>query len=216
MIDLNPNEKLFGFEVKLTDMVNDINSKVYLLSHIKSGARVIVAKNDDENRVFFISFKTPPTNSQGTAHIMEHSVLCGSEKYDIKDPFNELSKCSLNTYLNALTYSDKTVYPIASTNEKDFKNLMDVYLDAVFNPLIMKQKNIFLQEGWHYEIDEETDELKYNGVVYNEMKGATSDPERILDNEINKSLFKSSCYRYDSGGDPDEIPNLSYEDFVSF
>ena len=165
----------------LQEELPDIHSAGYLFRHKKSGARVAVVLNDDENKVFHIAFRTTPVNSKGTPHIMEHSVLCGSRKYPSKDPFVELVKGSLNTFLNAMTYSDKTMYPVASCNEQDFKNLMDVYLDAVFYPNIYKREEIFRQEGWHYELKSPEDELIYNGVVYNEMKGAFSSPEDILD-----------------------------------
>ena len=152
--------------------VEEVNSTAFLLEHKKSGARLFLLSNDDENKVFSIGFRTPPSDSTGVAHILEHSVLCGSENFPVKDPFVELVKGSLNTFLNAMTYPDKTVYPVASTNDKDFQNLMDVYLDAVLHPNIYREPKIFLQEGWHYELDDEEGELKINGVVYNEMKGA--------------------------------------------
>lgn len=216
MTNFKINEKYYGFILTAKEYIEDINSDVYLFNHEKSGARLIYVSNDDKNRVFFTTFKTPPENHKGTAHIMEHSVLCGSEKYRVKDPFNELAKGSLNTYLNALTYADKTVYPIGSTNEKDFENLMNVYIDAVFNPLIYERKEIFLQEGWHYEFNEDKTKLKYTGVVYNEMKGAFSDPERILAGTISESLFSNSPYKYESGGDPEYIPQLTYNEFIDF
>ena len=151
----------------------------------------------------------------GTPHILEHSVLCGSKKYQAKDPFNELAKGSLNTYLNALTYADKTMYPVASRNEKDFMNMMDVYLDAVFYPRIYDKKEIFMQEGWHYVLEDNAP-LSIKGVVYNEMKGALSDPERILDNAISRSLFPTTTYGFESGGNPEAIPSLTYEKFLEF
>ncbi len=172
--------------------------------------------NDDENKVFYIGFRTPPKDSTGVAHIIEHTVLCGSEKYPIKDPFIELAKGSLNTFLNAMTYPDKTVYPVASCNDKDFKNLMDVYLDAVFHPNIYREEKIFRQEGWHYELESAEDELTINGVVYNEMKGAFSSPDDVLYREIMNSLYPHTSYAVESGGDPDVIPELTYEDFLAF
>ena len=171
---------------------------------------MIYIKTDDDNKVFMIAFKTPPVDDTGVSHIMEHSVLCGSKKYPLKDPFVELAKGSLNTFLNAMTYPDKTVYPVASRNDKDFKNLTDVYLDAVFNPLIYADEGIFRQEGWHREGD------GISGVVYNEMKGALSTPEAKLENVIMKALFPDTCYKYESGGDPKSIPNLTYEMFIDF
>lgn len=204
----------YGFKVKNKEFINDLDSEAYLFEHEKSKARLIYLKNDDENKVFFITFKTPPKDDCGTAHILEHSVLCGSKKYKLKDPFVELAKGSLNTFLNAMTFGDKTMYPIASKNHKDFNNLMSVYLDAVFNPLIYERKEIFMQEGWHIEVEKGA--LNFNGVVYNEMKGALSDPEVILNNEVEKSLFSTSVYKYESGGDPLEIVNLTYEDFLDF
>lgn len=216
MINLEEGNLYFGFRLQQVSEIKDIDSIGYLFFHEKSGAKLFYVKNQDDNKVFFVSFKTPPENDCGTAHIMEHSVLCGSKKYPLKDPFNELAKGSLNTYLNAMTFSDKTMYPIASRNNKDFDNLMHVYLDAVFCPLIYEKKEIFMQEGWHYHIEEEKDPIIYKGVVYNEMKGALSNPERILANTISKSLFPHSIYRYESGGDPETIPNLSYEEFLNF
>lgn len=216
MINLEEGNLYFGFRLQKVSEIKDIDSIGYLFFHEKSGARLFYIKNQDDNKVFFVSFKTPPENNCGTAHIMEHSVLCGSKKYPLKDPFNELAKGSLNTYLNAMTFSDKTMYPIASRNEKDFDNLMYVYLDAVFCPLIYERKEIFMQEGWHYHIEEEKEPIIYKGVVYNEMKGALSNPERILANTISKSLFPHSIYQYESGGDPEAIPNLSYEEFLNF
>lgn len=215
-MDFEKDKSYFGFRIIESQQVEDINSMCYVFVHEKSGAKLFYAKNDDNNKVFFVSFKTPPTDDCGTAHILEHSVLCGSKKYPAKDPFNELMKGSLNTYLNAMTFSDKTMYPIASCNNEDFKNLMDVYLDAVFNPVVLKEEKIFKQEGWHYELEEKDSPVTINGVVYNEMKGAMSSPERVLNNAINKSLFKDSIYKFESGGDPDAIPKLTYENFIDF
>jgi len=196
--------------------VADINSKAYICEHIKTGAKVLLLENDDNNKVFNIGFRTPPFDSTGLQHIMEHSVLCGSKKYPSKDPFVELAKGSLNTFLNAMTFPDKTVYPVASCNDKDFMNLLMVYLDAVFYPNIYSKEEIFMQEGWHYEIENADDAIGINGVVYNEMKGVYSSPEDQLGRKITDSLFPESCYGYESGGDPEDIPNLTYEDFLDF
>lgn len=184
--------------------------------HRKTGAKIFTLRTEDINKVFMIGFRTTPEDSTGVAHIMEHSVLCGSEKFPLKDPFVELVKGSLNTFLNAMTYPDKTVYPVASCNDKDFMNLMDVYLDAVFHPNIYKEKKIFLQEGWHYEFSEEDDELTLNGVVYNEMKGAFSNPDSVLERFTLNALYRGTTYEHESGGDPEEIPNLTYEQFLEF
>ncbi len=196
--------------------VEELNSVAYFLEHKKSGARLFLLSNDDENKVFSIGFRTPPSDNTGVAHILEHSVLCGSEKFPVKDPFVELVKGSLNTFLNAMTYPDKTVYPVASTNDKDFQNLMDVYLDAVLHPNIYREPKIFMQEGWHYELESEDGELKYNGVVYNEMKGAFSSPESVMERYTQKMLFPNTCYGFESGGDPKDVPKLSYEAFLDF
>ena len=196
--------------------IEELKSRAVLLKHKKSGARVAVLSNDDPNKVFHIAFRTPPSDSTGVAHILEHSVLCGSRDFPVKDPFVELVKGSLNTFLNAMTYPDKTVYPVASCNDADFQNLMHIYLDAVFYPNIYKYKEIFMQEGWHYELDDPEGELKYNGVVYNEMKGAFSSPEQILYRKITETLFPDTTYGVESGGDPEDIPNLSYEAFLDF
>lgn len=209
-------EKLPQYELIEKRKIDDLNSESYLLRHKKSGARVAILENDDSNKVFYIGFRTPPKNSTGVAHILEHSTLCGSEKYPSKDPFVELAKGSLNTFLNAMTYPDKTVYPIASCNDKDFKNLMDIYLDAVFHPNISKNDKIFKQEGWHYELENADDELKINGVVYNEMKGAFSSPDDVIAREIFNSLYPDTAYGVESGGDPDVIPELSYQEFLEF
>lgn len=196
--------------------IKDLNSIGYILKHKKTKAKVVLLENDDENKVFYIGFRTPPKNSTGVAHILEHSVLCGSEKYPLKDPFVELAKGSLNTFLNAMTYPDKTVYPVASCNDKDFENLMNVYLDAVFYPNIYKEKKIFMQEGWHYHLEKPEDDIQYNGVVYNEMKGAFSSPDDVLDRTVLNALYPDNTYSNESGGDPDNIPDLSYEEFLEF
>lgn len=196
--------------------LKDINSQGYLFRHKKSGARVSVVSNEDENKVFYIAFRTPPEDSTGVPHIIEHTVLCGSEKFPVKDPFVELVKGSLNTFLNAITYPDKTIYPVASCNEKDFQNLMHVYLDAVFHPNIYQHEEIFRQEGWHYELEEKDAPITINGVVYNEMKGAFSSPEGVLDRMILNSLFPDTAYHHESGGDPEVIPQLTYEDYLNF
>ena len=207
--------KLTAYEVLEQRPVSDLNSEGAILRHKKTGARVCLLSNDDENKVFYIGFRTPPEDSTGVAHINEHSVLCGSEKYPVKDPFVELAKGSLNTFLNAMTYPDKTIYPVASCNDKDFANLMDVYLDAVFHPNIYKERKIFEQEGWHYEADEDGN-LIYNGVVYNEMKGAYSSADDVLEREIMNELFPENAYGVDSGGKPENIPDLTYEQFLDF
>ncbi len=205
-----------AYEVLKEKKVAELNSTAHLLEHKKSGARLFLLSNDDENKVFSIGFRTPPKDSTGVAHILEHSVLCGSEKFPVKDPFVELVKGSLNTFLNAMTYPDKTVYPVASTNDKDFQNLMDVYLDAVLHPNIYKEPKIFMQEGWHYELDDEDGKLTINGVVYNEMKGAFSSPESVLERQTQQMLFPDTCYGCESGGDPKNIPELTYEGFLDF
>ena len=209
-------EKLETYELMEEHDLSDLKSQGYLLRHKKSGARIVLLSNEDDNKVFTIGFRTPPEDSTGLPHILEHSVLCGSDKFPAKDPFVELVKGSLNTFLNAMTYPDKTVYPIASCNDKDFQNLMHVYMDAVFHPNIYKRDEIFRQEGWSYKLDDVDADLEYNGVVYNEMKGAFSSPEGVLDRVILNSLFPDTSYRNESGGDPEEIPNLSYEQFLDF
>ena len=172
-------DKIPAYELVKEEDISDVRSHGVLLRHKKSGARVMLVENDDDNKVFYIGFRTPPKDSTGVAHILEHSVLCGSEKFPLKDPFVELAKGSLNTFLNAMTYSDKTVYPVASCNSQDFQNLMHVYLDAVFFPNIYQHEEIFRQEGWNYQLNDPDDAITYNGVVYNEMKGVFSSPESV-------------------------------------
>uniref|UniRef100_UPI00405719ED insulinase family protein n=1 Tax=Acetatifactor sp. TaxID=1872090 RepID=UPI00405719ED len=209
-------EDLTTYEVLEKREIADIKSVSYLCRHKKTGAKVALIQNDDDNKVFYIGFRTPPKDSTGVAHILEHSVLCGSKEFPIKDPFVELVKGSLNTFLNAMTYPDKTIYPVASCNDKDFQNLMHVYLDAVFYPNIYKNESIFRQEGWHYELENAEDELKINGVVYNEMKGAFSSPDDVLEREMMNSLYPHTTYGCESGGDPEVIPELTYEEFLDF
>ena len=209
-------DNLTAYEVVKEEDLTDIHSKGWLLRHKKTGARVMLIENDDENKVFNIAFRTPPKDSTGVAHILEHSVLCGSREFPLKDPFVELVKGSLNTFLNAMTYPDKTCYPVASCNDQDFQNLMHVYLDAVFYPNIYKREEIFRQEGWNYHLESKEGPLKYNGVVYNEMKGAFSSPDEVLEREIMNHLFPDTPYGCESGGDPNNIPDLSYENFLNF
>lgn len=204
------------YEILQEADLKDLKSKGYLLKHKKSGARVVLMENDDDNKVFYIGFRTPPEDSTGLPHILEHSVLCGSKNFPVKDPFVELVKGSLNTFLNAMTYPDKTVYPVASCNDKDFQNLMHVYMDAVFYPDIYRHDEIFRQEGWSYKLDDEDGKLEYNGVVYNEMKGAFSSPEGVLDRVVLNTLFPDTSYANESGGDPEVIPELTYEQFLDF
>lgn len=213
---MNQFKKLAAYEVVEEKEIREINASGCVLRHKKSGARIFTVSCEDENKVFSIGFRTPPSDSTGVAHILEHSVLCGSDKFPLKDPFVELVKGSLNTFLNAMTYPDKTVYPVASCNEKDFQNLMNVYMDAVLHPNIYKEPKIFMQEGWHYELESPESDLIYNGVVYNEMKGAFSSPEEVLDRYTRKTLFPDNCYGQESGGDPAFIPDLTYEDFLDF
>lgn len=210
-------EKIYnGFKLLEIRDIKEIEAQALLFEHEKTKAGLIKVISDDDNKVFSIGFRTPPKDSTGVAHILEHSVLCGSRKFDVKEPFVELLKGSLNTFLNAMTYPDKTVYPVASRNEKDFFNLMDVYLDAVLYPNIYKHEEIFMQEGWHYNLENKDDNLTYNGVVYNEMKGAYSSAESLLFRSIPGSLYPSTTYAVSSGGEPEEIPNLSYGEFLDF
>ena len=208
-------EDLTAYEILEKREISDLSSTGYRLRHRKTGAKICLLSNTDDNKVFFVGFRTPPTDSTGVAHILEHSTLCGSREFPVKDPFVELVKGSLNTFLNAMTYPDKTMYPVASCNDKDFRNLMHVYLDAVFYPKVYENESIFRQEGWHYEFDEDG-KLFINGVVYNEMKGALSTPDDILEREIMNSLYPDVCYGVESGGDPEFIPDLTYEQFLDF
>lgn len=207
---------LKAYEIIEERELKDIHSIGYIIRHKKSGARITVISNDDENKVFYIGFRTPPSDSTGVPHIIEHTVLCGSEKYPVKDPFVELVKGSLNTFLNAMTYPEKTIYPVASCNDADFQNLMSVYMDAVLHPNIYKYEEIFKQEGWHYELEDMDAPLTINGVVYNEMKGAFSSPDDVLEREIMSSLFPDTTYANVAGGDPDHIPELTYEQYLDF
>lgn len=226
---LVPGTTCHGFAVERCETVPELDSDAYVLRHAASGARLLYLACDDENKAFAIGFKTPPADSTGVFHILEHSVLCGSAKFPVKEPFVDLIKSSMQTFLNAMTYPDKTIYPVATTNEQDLYNLMDVYLDAVFNPAIYTKPTIFEQEGWHYELDlPENAEgegdasstslregtLRYNGVVFNEMKGALSDPMSVLDDAVNAALYPDTAYAHESGGDPRAIPSLTYEQFL--
>ncbi|KAH9656120.1 presequence protease 2 [Citrus sinensis] len=208
-------EKL-GFEKVLEEFIGECKSKAVLFKHKKTGAEVMSVSNDDENKVFGIVFRTPPKDSTGIPHILEHSVLCGSRKYPLKEPFVELLKGSLNTFLNAFTYPDRTCYPVASTNTKDFYNLVDVYLDAVFFPKCVEDFQTFQQEGWHFELDNPSEDITYKGVVFNEMKGVYSQPDNILGRAAQQALFPDNAYGVDSGGDPKVIPKLTFEEFKEF
>lgn len=209
-------DMVHGFRVNAMSHIEEVNSDAYVMEHVKSGARLMYLDNDDDNKVFYIAFRTTPDNSKGVPHIMEHSTLCGSHKYPLKEPFVELAKGSLNTFLNAITWPDKTMYPIASRNDVDFHNLMDVYLDAVFYPNCLKNPQILMQEGWHYELENKEAPLTYNGVVYNEMKGALSSPEAIMEDRAMEKLFPDTTYGVESGGDPEVIPTLSFREFTEF
>ena len=217
---LAPGTTTCGFIVTHVETIEELDADAYVLFHHASGARLLYLACDDENKAFSIGFKTPPANSTGVFHILEHSVLDGSEKFPLKEPFVELIKGSMQTFLNAMTYPDKTVYPVASTNEQDLLNLMDVYMDAVLNPAIYTKRAIFEQEGWHYELDVPEGKpltegtLRYNGVVFNEMKGALSDPMSVLDDAVGAALFPDTAYAFESGGDPRAIPDLTYEEFL--
>lgn len=210
------NKVYSGFRLDRIERIDEINGTAYEMKHEKSGARLIYIDSPDSNKVFNIAFRTTPHNSTGVAHIMEHSVLCGSRKFPLKEPFVELVKGSLNTFLNAMTYPDKTMYPVASKNDIDFHNLMDVYLDAVFYPRVREDAEIVMQEGWHYELENADDELTYKGVVFNEMKGVYSSPDSVLERQMMRELFPDTTYGVDSGGDPDYITDLTYEEFQEF
>lgn len=205
-----------GFYLKEETRLKDIQSVARLFYHEKSGAQLLSLETKDDNKVFSITFRTPPADSTGVPHIIEHSVLCGSRKFPLREPFVELVKGSLNTYLNAMTFPDKTMYPVASRNQKDFRNLMDVYLDAVFYPSIYESPETLMQEGWHYELDDRDGDISYKGVVYNEMKGALSSPDAILEGRVFETLFPDTTYGFESGGDPDVIPELTQEKFLAF
>lgn len=210
------NEMYYGFKLLKEEYITEVQSTARIFQHVKSGARLLHLANEDDNKLFSIGFRTTPTDSTGVAHILEHSVLCGSKRFKTKDPFGEIGKSSLHTFLNAMTYTDKTVYPVASRNSVDFMNLMTVYLDAVLNPKIYENHEILRQEGWRYEIDPETNKLIYKGVVYSEMQGALSSPQEVLCSEIYRTVFPDTTYEYVSGGAPEDIPNLTQEDFENF
>ena len=203
-----------GFQLLKEEEIKELKVLARVFRHVKTGAELLSLTTDDENKVFGITFRTPPSDSTGVAHILEHSVLCGSRKYPVKEPFVELLKGSLQTFLNAFTYPDKTCYPVASQNLQDFYNLIDVYLDAVLYPRISRP--IFQQEGWHFELENASDPFSYKGVVFNEMKGAYSSPDTLLSEYSLQSLFPDNAYGFDAGGDPRQIPNLTYEQFHSF
>src|SRR6056297_1424837 len=205
-----------GFKLIKKEFIQEVNSDAYYFEHEKSGARLMKLANDDKNKTFCAAFKTLPQSDCGTPHIIEHSVLNGSENFPVKSPFTVLTKGSLNTFLNAMTSSDVTMYPVASMNNKDFRNLMHVYLDAVFFPNIYDDPRIFKQEAWHYDLKSKDAPIKYKGVVYNEMKGAYSSPSRELGYHIDKNLFPDNTYGYSSGGHPEAIPELTYEQFINF
>lgn len=210
---MKQNDRLHGFVVEYAQPLPELKATLYRMTYEKNGADLVWLDREDENKTFAITFKTIPQDDTGVFHILEHSVLCGSDKYPVKEPFVELLKSSLQTFLNAFTFPDKTCYPVCSRNDQDFLNLMDVYLDAVLHPLSVTDDHAFRQEGWHYELDDPQGELTVNGVVYNEMKGAYADPDTVLMREMNALLFPDNCYGYESGGYPDAIPTLTYENY---
>ena len=212
-MNLTTGTKLHGFTVDRTRYVEELNATLVEMSHDKTGAALCWMDNGEDNKLFCIGFKTLPEDSTGVFHILEHSVLCGSEKYPVREPFVELLKSSMNTFLNAMTFPDKTIYPVSSRNEKDFLNLTSVYLDAVFAPRLLDDPNVFYQEGWHTELNDGVP--SYKGVVFNEMKGAMSGVDDIVDQAMNGLLFPSNCYRFNSGGAPEVIPDLTYEHYVA-
>ena len=205
---------IHGFQLVDERYVAEIKSQARLYRHVQTGAQLLSLINDDENKVFGITFRTPPKDSTGVAHILEHSVLCGSRKYPVKEPFVELLKSSLKTFLNAFTYPDKTCYPVASQNTQDFYNLIDVYLDAVFFPNLTPE--VLMQEGWHFEAESESSPLTIQGVVFGEMKGVYSSPDSVLGETTQQSLFPDNTYGLDSGGNPRDIPRLTFEAFKAF
>ena len=205
----------YGFTVEKRRELTELKAILWEMCYEKNGARVLWLEREEENQTFAAAFKTIPCDDTGVFHILEHSVLCGSEKYPVSKPFVELIKSSLQTFINAFTFPDKTVYPVSSRNRQDFLNLMDVYLDAVLHPLCVSKEEIFRQEGWHYELTEGAEELTLNGVVYNEMKGVYASPDTLIDSELNKRLFPDNCYRFQSGGAPEAIPQLSYEQYTA-
>ena len=213
---LKVKDTLHGFHIDRSVYVKELDSQAYEMTHVQSGARVLYIQNEDDKKVFSISFRTTPSDSTGVPHICEHSTLCGSRKFPLKEPFVELVKGSLNTFLNAMTFPDKPMYPVASRNAKDFHNLMDVYLDAVFFPNMLKDGQVLMQEGWHYEMDSPEAPLTYSGVVYNEMKGVFSSPDSLMERHVMENLFPDTTYGVESGGDPDDIPNLTQEAFAAF
>ena len=215
-LEISKLSKLENYKYISENYIEELDTIAVSMEHKKTKARILLMLTDDNNKVFTIGFRTPSIDSTGVAHILEHSVLCGSRKFPLKDPFVELVKGSLNTFLNAMTYMDKTLYPVASCNDKDFQNLMDVYLDAVFYPNVYKEEKIFLQEGWHYELEDKDKPLTINGVVYNEMKGAFSSSDAVLERAVSKGLFPNHSYGEESGGDPKYIPKLSYKSFLDF
>ncbi|MBA5747082.1 presequence protease [Aerococcus sp. 150760007-1] len=214
--NLNKGDQKHGFTLVDSQFIQDANAQVHTFAHEQSGGQVIWVENDDQNRSFGIGFKTPPKDSTGVAHIVEHSVLSGSRKYPAKDPFMTMLKTSMNTFLNAMTFSDMTIYPVSSMNEEDFHNLTDVYLDAVFFPKMTSEENIFRQEGWHKELFDKDEPIIYNGVVYNEMRGAYSDAERIIMQDVTANMHPGSTYAHESGGYPYEIPDLTFDNFKQF
>lgn len=215
-MEYKENSVYQGFKVIENRYIKVINSECILFEHEKTKAQLLCLSNDDKNKVFGIGFRTPPKDNTGVTHIIEHSVLCGSKKYPLNEPFVELLKSSLQTYVNAATYPDKTIYPVASMNDKDFQNLMSVYLDAVFNPMIHEKDEIMMQEGWHYELFDSKDDIEYKGVVYNEMKGDLSSPESLFFSKSLKTLFPDNVYFYEYGGEPKEIPELTLEEFREY
>ena len=211
---MRENEHIHGFTVHSCRELPDLSARIFELEHEKSGARLVWLDREDDNKTFGIAFRTVPEDDTGVFHILEHSVLCGSDSYPVKEPFVELMKSSMQTFLNAITFPDKTCYPVSSRNWKDFLNLMRVYMDAVLHPLIYSRPEIFEQEGWHYELPDGAGNPIYKGVVFNEMKGSLSSPDAILENELARRLYPDTCYRFVSGGDPAHIPDLTYEKFL--
>ena len=205
-------EILHGFQILRSRFSSELHGTLTEMRHLRTGARLLWLDNGAENKTFSIAFRTLPSDNTGVFHILEHSVLAGSDNYPVKEPFLDLIKSSMNTFLNAMTFPDKTMYPVSSKNEQDFINLTRVYLDAVFRPAIYHNDSIFRQEGWHYEVED--DEPFYNGVVFNEMKGSYASVDTQIEDELQKALFPDSIYGFISGGDPQEIPDLTYENFL--